>query len=59
LCLLGKYSTTWATATVLFGFFFLTSSGIWTWGLALARQALYYLSHTSNLIFCFWDRVSH
>jgi hypothetical protein len=22
LCLLGKYSTTWATATVLFGFFF-------------------------------------
>jgi hypothetical protein len=31
--------------------FFLGSSGVWTQGLSLARQALYYLNHASSLPF--------
>jgi hypothetical protein len=29
-------------------FFFFGSTGVWTWGLALARQPLYNLSHPTN-----------
>jgi hypothetical protein len=42
-------------------FFFLSSTGIWSQGLALTRQALYHLNHTLSPFYFsyFSDRVSH
>jgi hypothetical protein len=52
---------TQACSALFFFFFFFCSSGVWTWGLTLDRQVIYYLSHSPSP-FCFSsfsNRVSH
>jgi hypothetical protein len=53
------YPTLNGTSFTFLSFFF-GSTGAWTWGLGLARQVLYHLSHSASP-FCvgyFWGRVS-
>jgi hypothetical protein len=47
--LLGRHPTTW---TLFQTFFLLVRLGVWTQGFALAKQALYHLSHTSSPFYC-------
>jgi hypothetical protein len=42
---------------ISFTFFFFCSTGVWTQDLEVARQALYYLSHTSNSNFIYFGRI--